>query len=50
MMNNKIINGGLLTLETVLTITQTNEVFQMISIILTCLSAAVILAFNIWKW
>lgn len=36
--------------ETILTVTQTNEVFQTIQIILTCLSTALVIAYTIWKW
>ena len=36
--------------ETVLTVTQTNEVFQTASIILTCISTLVVIAYTIWKW
>lgn len=36
--------------ETVLTVTQTNEVFQTASIILTCISTSLVIAYTIWKW
>lgn len=32
------------------TAVQTNQTFQIISIVLTCVSIAVSLAFNVWKW
>ena len=38
------------TFEAVLTITQTNEVFQLISLIATIVSTLVVLLFTVWKW
>ena len=38
------------TISAVLTATQTEHVFQIIQIILTCLATAVALAFSVWKW
>lgn len=34
----------------VLTVIQTNEIFQLVSLILTCLATAAALAFTIYKW
>lgn len=34
----------------VATAVQTNEVLQVISIVLTCLATTVTIAFNLWKW
>jgi len=49
-MYEKAVNATGVSIMGVATIAQTNEVFQLVQIILTCVSAAVILAFNIWKW
>lgn len=37
-------------LSTILTITQTNEVFQLIQLICSILSFLVTMAYVIWKW
>ena len=37
-------------ISTVLTISQTNEVFQLIQIILTSIAVLVSIAYTIWKW
>ena len=37
-------------ISTILTISQTNEVFQLIQIILTSVAVLVSLAYTIWKW
>lgn len=37
-------------ISTVLTITQTNEVFQTVQFILSILAFLVTIAFTIWKW
>lgn len=34
----------------VLTVVQTNEVFQLVSLILTCIATAVAIGFTIYKW
>lgn len=49
-MDEKIINTLGLSLAGLMTISQANEVFRLIQIILCCLSAAVVLAYNIYKW
>ena len=36
--------------QAVLTVVQTNEIFQLISLILTIISLLVTLSFTIWKW
>lgn len=46
-MNDKAVNTIGLSVMGVATISQANEIFQLIQIILTSISAAVILAFNI---
>lgn len=35
---------------TVLTVVQTNQVFQLVSLILTCLATAITIGFTIYKW
>ena len=37
-------------ISTILTISQTNEVFQLIQIILTSIAVLVSIAYTIWKW
>ena len=49
-MYDKAINATGLSIMGVATVAQTNEVFQMIQIIITSVSALVVLAFNVWKW
>lgn len=49
MKENAIGYGGC-ALEAVLTLTQTNEVFQLIQIILTILSSLVVFGFTVYKW
>lgn len=35
---------------TVLTVVQTNEIFQIISLILTCIATLVTILYNLYKW
>lgn len=49
-MSDKISDGVCLALQSFLTITQTNEVFRIISLVLTIISALVVLAKNIYDW
>ena len=49
MKENAIGYGGC-ALEAVLTLTQTNEVFQFIQICLTILSTLVVIGFTFYKW
>lgn len=37
-------------ISTILTVAQTNEIFQLIQIILTSIAVLVSLAYTIWKW
>ena len=37
-------------LASIFTAIQTQEVFQIISLILTCLATAVTIAYSVWKW
>lgn len=45
-----IVFGSIAALETMVTISQTNEVFQTIQIIISALAGAVALAYTIWRW
>lgn len=35
---------------TILTAVQTNQIFQTISLILTCIATALTIAYTVWKW
>ena len=48
--NETIVPSVLNTVAAVSTITQTNELLQIIQIIITCFAAAVSLAYTLWKW
>lgn len=50
MTKDGIVFGSIGALETVVTISQTNEVFQTIQIIISALAGAVALAYTIWRW
>ena len=45
-----IVFGSIAALETLVTVSQTNEVFQTIQIIISALAGAVALAYTIWRW
>ena len=45
-----IVFGSIAVLETMVTVSQTNEVFQTIQIIISALAGAVALAYTIWRW
>lgn len=49
-MNEHIFDGFVICFSTILTATQTNETFRTISLILTILATAVVLARNIYDW
>lgn len=49
-MNDKIVDGVGIALQSMLTFTQTDEIFRIISLVLTILSAVVVLARNIYEW
>lgn len=49
-MKDGIVYGSVATIETVVTISQTNEVFQTAQIIISCVAGAVAIAYTIWKW
>ena len=49
-MYDKAVNATGLSIMGIATVAQTNEVFQLVQIIITSVSALVVLAFNVWKW
>lgn len=49
-MSEKISDGVCLTLQSFLTLTQTDEIFRIISLVLTIISALVVFAKNIYDW
>lgn len=50
MAKDGIVLGSIGAIETVVTITQTSEVFQLIQIIISAVAGAVALAYTIWRW
>ena len=50
MTKDGIVFGSIGAVEAVVTISQTNEVFQTIQIIISALAGAVALAYTIWRW
>ena len=50
MTKDGIVFGSIGAVETVVTVSQTNEVFQTIQIIISALAGAVALAYTIWRW
>ena len=50
MQKDGIVFGSIAALETMVTVSQTNEVFQTIQIIISALAGAVALAYTIWRW
>lgn len=49
-MTKQVIEYASCGIGAVLTVVQTNEIFQLISLILTCVATAVALGFTIYKW
>lgn len=49
-MKDSIIDSLCITISTIFTVAQTNEVFKTISLILTILSVTVVLVRNIYDW
>ena len=45
-----IVFGSIAVLQTMVTVSQTNEVFQTIQIIISAVAGAVALAYTIWRW
>lgn len=50
MTKDGIVFGSIAVLQTMVTVSQTNEVFQIIQIIISALAGAVALAYTIWRW
>ena len=50
MTKDGIVFGSIAAVETMVTVSQTNEVFQTIQIIISALAGAVALAYTIWRW
>lgn len=50
MKSDHIMFATSLSIQAVCGITQTNELFQLIQIIIGCISGAVVLAYTIWRW
>ena len=49
-MTKQIIEYASCGVGAVMTVVQTNQVFQLVSLILTCIATAVALGFTIYKW
>lgn len=49
-MNDKVLDISSITFQAMLTIAQTDEIFRIISLILTIISTIVVLARNIYNW
>lgn len=50
MKHDEIVGWGCNAISTIATVTQTDEMFRLIQIILTCIGILVSLAYTIWKW
>lgn len=50
LMSEKISDSVCLAFQSFLTLTQTDEIFRIISLVLTIISALVVLAKNIYDW
>ena len=50
MQKDGLVFGSIAVLETMVTVSQTNEVFQTIQIVISALAGAVALAYTIWRW
>lgn len=49
-MTKQIIEYASCGVGAIMTVVQTNQVFQLVSLILTCIATAVALGFTIYKW
>lgn len=49
-MSDKFLDIAGITFQSMLTIAQTDEIFRIISLVLTIISAVVVLARNIYEW
>ena len=50
MMTKQIVEYASCGVGAVMTVVQTNQVFQLVSLILTCIATAVAIGFTIYKW
>lgn len=50
MKHDELVGWGCNAVSTIATIAQTDEMFRLIQIILTCIGVLVSLAYTIWKW
>lgn len=50
MLKDNIVYASIGVVETVVTVAQTNEVFQTVQIIISCVAGALAIAYTIWKW
>ena len=50
MKHDELVGWGCSGVSTICTVAQTNDLFQLIQIILTCVAVLVSLAYTIWKW
>ena len=50
MKHDEIVGWGCSGVSAILTVTQANDLFQLIQIILTCVAVLVSLSYTIWKW
>jgi len=46
----KLLDGTGITLSAICTVLQTDEVLQIIQLVLTIIATLVVMFFNIWKW
>lgn len=49
-MNEKILDGTCIVLQSFLTLAQTDEIFRIVSLVLTILSCLIVLVRNIYNW
>lgn len=49
-MSDKFLDIAGITFQSMLTIAQTDEIFRIISLVLTIISAVVVLARNVYEW
>ena len=49
-MTKQIVEYASCGVGAVMTVVQTNQVFQLVSLILTCIATAVAIGFTIYKW
>ena len=49
-MNDKVLDGIGIAFQSMLTLTQTDEIFRIVSLVLTILSCLIVLVRNIYNW